>query len=71
MSESPSFGRHVWITADVAIRIERAKADAIKQEAVTRTPRIGGIVTAATPRSAGIGAGIRSSATPRRRGGGI
>jgi pre-mRNA-splicing factor ATP-dependent RNA helicase DHX38/PRP16 len=51
--------------------IERAKAEQIQQEATGRTPRIGGV--ASTPRSvrAGIGAGARTSATPRRRGGGI
>lgn len=51
--------------------IERAKADKIQQEAVGKTPRIGGV--AQTPKSvrAGIGAGARVSATPRRRGGGI
>ncbi|WWC95470.1 hypothetical protein V866_002334 [Kwoniella sp. B9012] len=51
--------------------IERAKAEKIRQEAVSRTPKIGGMGVAYTPRSAGIGAGSRSSATPRRRPGGI
>ncbi|KAK4688722.1 pre-mRNA-splicing factor ATP-dependent RNA helicase DHX38/PRP16, partial [Tremellales sp. Uapishka_1] len=52
--------------------IERGKAEKIRLEAVSKTPRVGGLPTVAyTPRSAGIGAGARSSATPRRRGGGI
>ncbi|GMK53866.1 hypothetical protein CspeluHIS016_0104520 [Cutaneotrichosporon spelunceum] len=56
--------------------MERKKADEMRAEAVARTPKIGGVTPrhAATPRSAGIGAGARlnrPSATPRRRGGGI
>jgi pre-mRNA-splicing factor ATP-dependent RNA helicase DHX38/PRP16 len=52
-------------------RIERDKADKIRLEAIAKTPRIANLAAASTPRSAGIGAGARSSATPRRRGGGI
>ncbi|ODO00817.1 pre-mRNA-splicing factor ATP-dependent RNA helicase PRP16 [Cryptococcus wingfieldii CBS 7118] len=51
--------------------IERNKADKIRKEAVSKTPRIGGLGPAATPRRAGIGAGARANATPRRRPGGI
>ncbi len=58
--------------------LERKKADEMRAEAVARTPKIGGVGGtprhAATPRSAGIGAGARlnrPSATPRRRAGGI
>jgi pre-mRNA-splicing factor ATP-dependent RNA helicase DHX38/PRP16 len=54
-------------------RIEREKANKIAAAAATRTPRIAGAASgvAMTPRSKGIGAGARSGATPRRRGGGI
>lgn len=56
------------------IRIERAKAKKEQDAIIARTPKIGGTPSGgvgATPRRAGIGAGVRSSATPRRRGGGI
>ncbi|ORX37812.1 P-loop containing nucleoside triphosphate hydrolase protein [Kockovaella imperatae] len=71
------FSKRTELEADMAKQreeIERSKAEKIRSEAITRTPRIGGVgggTTAMTPRRAGIGAGVRSSATPRRRGGGI
>ncbi|WVQ96080.1 hypothetical protein IAU59_003181 [Kwoniella sp. CBS 9459] len=68
------FSKRTELEAEMARQredIERAKAEKMKQEAISRTPRIGGVSVAQTPRSAGIGAGSRSSATPRRRAGGI
>ncbi|WVO13862.1 hypothetical protein L204_101485 [Cryptococcus depauperatus] len=51
--------------------LERQRADIIQKEATAKTPRIGGLGVAQTPRNAGVGAGSRSTATPRRRTGGI
>ncbi|KAI9639032.1 putative RNA helicase [Dioszegia hungarica] len=68
------FSKRTELEAEMARQredIERAKTKALQAETVSRTPRIGGVAAPQTPRSAGIGAGVRSSATPRRRGGGI
>lgn len=48
--------------------MERERAEKIQKAALaTRTPRAG--LIGQTPKRAGIGAGSRSSATPRRFGG--
>lgn len=63
------FSRKTEMEAEMARqRDERERAQAAKIASAARTPRIGG-VAGATPRRAGIGAGSRTSATPRRRGG--
>ncbi|EIW71616.1 hypothetical protein TREMEDRAFT_67867 [Tremella mesenterica DSM 1558] len=66
------FSKRTELEAEMARQreeIERMKIQKLQEETMSKAPKIGGMTVTHTPRSAGIGAGVRASATPRRRGG--